>query len=91
MGNPRRQASLLEPMEQSNQSLSEIHAVAGMDVAELLSEIDHLEKDHEDFSFGRSLLATVEIAPTIPVGKSMTNSTRTTPSRSCQYSVVATA
>src|SRR5215469_11146615 len=69
----------------------EIHAVAGAQVAELLAEIDRLEKDHEDFSCGRSLLATAEIAPTIPVGKSMTSSTRTTPSRSCQYSVVATA
>src|SRR5262245_23654926 len=69
----------------------EIHAVAGTQVAELLAEIDRLEKDHEDFSCGRSLSATAEIAPTIPVGKSMTRSTRTTPSRSCQYSVVATA
>src|SRR5262244_4498155 len=69
----------------------EIHAVAGAQVAELLAEIDRLEKDHEDFSCGRSLSATAEIAPTIPVGKSMTSSTRTTPSRSCQYSVVATA
>src|SRR5262249_33130783 len=69
----------------------EIHAIAGAQVAELLAEIDRLEQDHEDFSRGRSLLATAEIAPTIPVGKSMTSSTRTTPSRSCQYSVVATA
>src|SRR5215510_3446607 len=69
----------------------EIHAVAGAQVAELLAEIDRLEKDHEDFSCGHSLPATAEIAPTIPVGKSMTRSTRTTPSRSCQYSVVATA
>src|SRR5262245_27010637 len=68
----------------------EIHAIAGAQVAELLAEIDRLEKDHEDFSCGRSLSATAEIAPTIPVGKSMTSSTRTTPSRSCQYSVVAT-
>src|SRR5499427_10416302 len=69
----------------------EIHVVAGAQVAELLAEIERLEKDHEDFSCGRSLPATAEIAPTIPVGKSMTSSTRTTPSRSCQYSVVATA
>src|SRR5215471_7970762 len=69
----------------------EIHVVAGAQVAELLAEIDRLEQDHEDFSCGRSLPATAEIAPTIPVGKSMTRSTRTTPSRSCQYSVVATA
>src|SRR6266567_1317929 len=69
----------------------EIHAIAGVDIAELLAEIDRLEKDHEDFSCGRSLSATAEIAPTIPVGNSITRSTRTTPSRSCQYSVVATA
>src|SRR5947209_4356744 len=69
----------------------EIHVIAGAQVAEPLAEIDRLEKDHEDFSRGRSLPATAEIAPTIPVGKSMTRSTRTTPSRSCQYSVVATA
>ncbi len=69
----------------------EIHAIAGVGVAELLAEIDRLEKDHEDFSFGRSLSATAEIAPTIPVGNSMTSSTSTTPSSSCQYSVVATA
>src|SRR5215472_13291866 len=69
----------------------EIHVIAGANVAEPLAEIDRLEKDHEDFSCGRSLSATAEIAPTIPVGKSMTRSTRTTPSRSCQYSVVATA
>src|SRR5262249_32090702 len=61
----------------------EIHAVAGAQVAELLAEIDRLEKDHEDFSCGRSLPATAAIAPTMPVGKSMTRSTRTTPSRSC--------
>ena len=58
---------------------------------EVLTLIDRLEQDHEDFSCGRSLPATAAIAPTIPVGKSMTRSTRTTPSRSCQYSVVATA
>src|SRR5215472_5833938 len=69
----------------------EIHAIAGAQVAELLAEIDRLEQDHEDFSFGRSLSASAEIAPPIPVGKSTTRSTRTTPSRSCQYSVVATA
>ena len=69
----------------------EIHVVAGAGLAELLAEIDRLEKDHEDFSFGRSLLASAEIAPTIPVGSSITSRTSTTPSRSCQYSVVATA
>src|SRR6516165_4849051 len=68
-----------------------IHAIAGVHVAELFAEIDRREKDHEDFSCGQNLSATAEIAPTIPVGKSMTRSTRTTPSRSCQYSVVATA
>ena len=66
----------------------EVHAVAGAGLAELLAKIDRLKKDHEDFSFGRSLAASAEIAPTMPVGSSMTSSTRTTPSRSCQYSVV---
>src|SRR6266516_2597330 len=69
----------------------EIHAIAGVDVAELLAEIDRLEKDHAGFSFHRSLVAAAEIAPTMPVGNSMTRSTRTTPSKSCQYSVAATA
>src|SRR5262249_23851637 len=69
----------------------EIHVVAGAQVAELLAEIDRLEKDHEDFSCGRSLPATAEIAPTIPVGKSMTRSTRTKLTSSCQSPVVATA
>src|SRR5262249_34612251 len=69
----------------------EIHAIAGVDIAELFAEIDGLQKDHADFSFGRSLAVAAESAPTMPVGKSMTSSTRTTPSRSCQYSVGATA
>src|SRR5262249_42406515 len=69
----------------------EIHAIAGVYVAKLLAEIDRLEKDHAGFSFRRSLAAAAAIAPTMPVGNSMTSSTRTTPSRSCQYSVVATA
>src|SRR5262249_55287162 len=69
----------------------EIHAIAGVHAAKRLREIDVLEKDHEYFSCGGSFPATAEIAPTMPVGKSMTRSTRTTPSRSCQYSVVATA
>ena len=54
-------------------------------------QIDRLEKDHGTFSFRRNLSATAESAPTIPVGNSSTSSTSTTPSRSCQYSVVATA
>src|SRR5262245_3182678 len=69
----------------------EVHMVAGAQVAELLGEIDRLEEDHEDFSLRQSLPASAEIATTIPVGSSMTSSTSTTPSRSCQYSVVATA
>src|SRR5262249_34017877 len=51
----------------------EIDMVAGVDVAELLAQVDGLEKDHAAFSFGRSLAAAAEIAPTIPVGRSMTN------------------
>src|SRR5262249_10799689 len=69
----------------------EIQCAAGAKVAKPLAEIDRLGKDHEDFPRGRSLPPTAEIAPTMPVGKSMTRSTRTTPSRSCQYSVVAIA
>src|SRR5713226_6107498 len=73
----------------------EVHVVAGAGLAELLAEVDRLEKDHEDVSFGPScslsFLAAADSAPTIPVGKSMTSSTSTTPSRSCQYSVDATA
>src|SRR5436190_5693284 len=69
----------------------EVDMVAGVDVAELLAEIDRLEEYHAAFSFGRSLAAAAEIAPTIPVGRSMTSRTSTTPSKSCQYSVVATA
>ena len=59
--------------------------------AAAFAEIDRLEKDHAGFSFHRSLVAAAEIAPTMPVGNSMTRSTRTTPSKSCQYSVAATA
>src|SRR4030095_15071035 len=55
----------------------EIHVIAGVDVAELLAEIDRLEKDHAGFSFHPRLAAAAEIAPTIPVGNSMTRSTRT--------------
>src|SRR6516162_9640282 len=69
----------------------EVHPVAGLGLAELLAEIDGLKKDHAIFSFGRSLLTSAERAPTIPVGSSSTSSTSTTPSRNCQYSVVATA
>src|SRR5439155_10884996 len=44
----------------------EIHAVARSRIAELFSQLDGLEKNHADFSFGRNLPTRSESAPTIP-------------------------
>src|SRR5215510_312294 len=69
----------------------EIHAVAGAGFAELFAQINGLQQNCHDFTFGLSLLASCDSAPTMPVGKTMTSSTSTVPSKACQYSVVATA
>src|SRR6185295_18830542 len=69
----------------------EIDVVAGLGLAELLPEVDGLQQDHDGRSFGWNFLMSASSPPTMPVGSRITIATSTTPSRSCQYSVVATA
>src|SRR4029077_7170489 len=69
----------------------EIEAVAGARFAELLSQVDCLEQDHVEAFRSLSHCPARDIAPTMPVGKTSTRATSTTPSKSCQYSVLATA
>src|SRR5258706_90977 len=69
----------------------EIEAIAGARFAELLPQIDGLEEDHGAAFRGLRRCPTRDIAPTLPAGKTSTRVTSTTPSKSCQYSVLATA
>src|SRR5260221_2111030 len=69
----------------------EIETVAGARFTELLAQVDGPEKDHGAAFRWRSRFPASDIAPTIPVGNTSTRVTSTTPSNSCQYSVVATA
>src|SRR6516225_635817 len=69
----------------------EIEAVAGARLAELLPQVDCPQQYHATVFRLPSRCPARDIAPTMPVGNTSTNVTSTTPSRSCQYSVVATA
>src|SRR5215469_5743307 len=69
----------------------EIEAVAGARFAELLAQVNCPQQDHLAALHLRSLCPACDIAPTIPVGNTSTSVTSTTPSKSCQYSVLATA
>ena len=69
----------------------EIHAVAGFGFAELFSKLDGLEKDHSVFSCGRSLGDQFGDRADDPGRQQKHEQHQNEPSRSCQYSVVATA
>jgi len=63
--------------------------VDSMRIAEVLLEMDRLEEAHEALLV--NLAARRAAVPTMPDGSANTRTTSTTPSRSCQYSVLATA
>src|SRR5215216_3187075 len=89
----RRLAGAVRPNEREEFSLvdDEIHAVTGACLAELLPQVHGFEQDRHGVPFAFSLSVNFDTAPTIPVGSTKISITSTTPSKSCQYSVVATA
>ena len=67
----------------------QIDIVDSVRIAEVLLEMDRLEEAHEVPLV--NLAARRAAVPTMPDGSANTRTTSTTPSRSCQYSVLATA
>src|SRR5947199_396470 len=69
----------------------EVEPVARLRLAELLAQIHRPQQGHVGGLPTPSRRPSCDSAPTIPVGNTNTRTTSTTPSSSCQYSVVATA
>src|SRR6516162_7818274 len=67
----------------------QVDVIDGMRVAEIFLQVDRLQEGH--FVRLPSFIASCAVVPTMPAGSAMTRTTSTTPSRSCQYSVLAIA
>src|ERR1700740_2486057 len=67
----------------------QVDVVDSVRVAEIFLQVDRLQESHlVDLP---SFVASRAVVPTMPAGSAMTRMTSTTPSRSCQYSVLAIA
>src|SRR6476646_9054258 len=67
----------------------QVDIVDSVRVAVIFLQVNRLKEGH--FVHLPSFAASRAVVPTIPAGSAMTRTTSTTPSRSCQYSVLAIA
>src|SRR5262249_4825797 len=90
----RRLARSVRADERQELSLlhREVDPVAGIERTKTLAQFDSAQQAHARPSLvADTRFASCDNAPTMPVGNSNINTTRTLPSSSCQYSVDATA